>query len=418
MNSEHQPLPEPWASNGISSTTNGDLSAHLTHQTPFQHQSEPQSGTLNQSQSISADEIALYDRQIRLWGVKAQERLRTANVLLITMKALANEIAKNLVLAGIGSLTVQDSQVVVEDDLGAQFFVSEQDIGKNRAESAAPQIRRLNPRVSLRIDTGGITLKQPEYFAPFDMIIATDLDLATLSTINASCRLCNRPFYASGSHGLYGYIFADLISHDYVIEREKSNRPTALTAETLTRSIVATSTKKENGKVIEMVTKREIYSPMVLANTSPLPSDQLNSRRRKLQVSPLLTCMRALWEFHSLSGAMPTHRHADLELFTTLATEKHKELQLPSETLRSDFLRSFLQNIGSELAPVTAFLGGQLAQDVINVLGQREQPIQNFLLFDGEESKGPVYALHPVFQKLDSMLDPPIDVPVAGTLMG
>lgn len=58
-------------------------------------------------------------------------RLRTANVLLITMRALANEIAKNLVLAGIGSLTVQDSQVVVEDDLGAQFFVSEQDIGKN-----------------------------------------------------------------------------------------------------------------------------------------------------------------------------------------------------------------------------------------------------------------------------------------------
>lgn len=58
-------------------------------------------------------------------------RLRTANVLLITMRALANEIAKNLVLAGIGFLTVQDSQVVVEDDLGAQFFVSEQDIGKN-----------------------------------------------------------------------------------------------------------------------------------------------------------------------------------------------------------------------------------------------------------------------------------------------
>ena len=58
-------------------------------------------------------------------------RLRTGNVLLITMRALANEIAKNLVLAGIGSLTVQDSQVVVDDDLGAQFFISEQDIGKN-----------------------------------------------------------------------------------------------------------------------------------------------------------------------------------------------------------------------------------------------------------------------------------------------
>ena len=249
------------------------------------------------------------------------------------------------------------------------------------------------------------------------MVIATDLDLATLSTINASCRLCNRPFYAVGSHGLYGYIFADLISHEYVIEREKSNRPTALIAETLTRSIIATSTKKENGKSIEMVTKREIYSPILLANTSPLPAEQTNSRRRKLQVPPLLTCLRALWEFVSISGAMPSHSHADLALFTSLATEKHKELQLPTETLRSEFLRSFLQNIGSEIAPVTAFLGGQLAQDVINVLGQREQPIQNFLLFDGEDSKGPIFALHPIFPPLDPVIDMPIAAPVAGSVV-
>ena len=58
--------------------------------------------------------------------------------------------------------------------------------------------------------------------------------------------------------------------------------------------------------------------------------------------------------------------------------------------------------MGSEIAPVCAFLGGQLAQDVINVVGGKEQPIQNMLLFDGEESKGPVYALHPIFPLLDT----------------
>lgn len=52
------------------------------------------------------------------------------------MKALANEVAKNLVLAGIGSLTIIDHQDVTEEDLGAQFFIAEaqneQDvIGKN-----------------------------------------------------------------------------------------------------------------------------------------------------------------------------------------------------------------------------------------------------------------------------------------------
>lgn len=41
------------------------------------------------------------------------------------MKALANEVAKNLVLAGIGSLTIIDHGPVTEADLDAQFFLEE-----------------------------------------------------------------------------------------------------------------------------------------------------------------------------------------------------------------------------------------------------------------------------------------------------
>tara|TARA_R110002060_G_scaffold51591_6_gene62619 strand:- start:434 stop:712 length:279 start_codon:yes stop_codon:yes gene_type:complete len=54
-----------------------------------------------------------------------------------------------------------------------------------------------------------------------------------------------------------------------------------------------------------------------------------------------------------------------------------------------------LQNLGSEVAPVTAVLGGQLAQDVINVLGARQQPIQNMVIFDGDSMEAPSYPLHP-----------------------
>ncbi|KZF19181.1 hypothetical protein L228DRAFT_241853 [Xylona heveae TC161] len=362
-----------------------------------------------QAQTISADEIALYDRQIRLWGVKAQEKLRTANILLISMKALANEVAKNLVLAGIGSLTIVDHELVSPDDLCSQFFITDDDVGKNRADAAAPHIRKLNPRVTLHVDQQDIRLKPQEFFGQFSLIIATDLDFETLNTVNAAARLSNRPFYAAGTHGFYGYIFADLISHDFVIEREKSNVPTIVPKiETATRTITASTTKEESGgKTIELVTKRELYSPLLLANSSPLPLEYVNNRRRLRQVTPLLTCLKALWEYQKIvSGTLPSHSHADLELFTTLATEKHRELQLPPESLRSDFLRRFLQNLGSEIAPVTAFLGGQLAQDVINVLGQREQPIQNLLLFDGEESRGPVYALHPIFPTLDAAAVP------------
>jgi molybdopterin/thiamine biosynthesis adenylyltransferase len=87
--------------------------------------------TATTSEELSADEIALYDRQLRLWGMEAQNRMRKANILLITVKALGNEVAKNLVLAGIGSLTVLDPDIVTQSDVATQFFVTEEDIGKN-----------------------------------------------------------------------------------------------------------------------------------------------------------------------------------------------------------------------------------------------------------------------------------------------
>lgn len=73
------------------------------------------------------------------------DRLRSANILLITMKSLANEVAKNLVLAGIGSLTVLDHESVTEEDLGAQFFVYEEHLGQNVCLHAHIWGERANP---------------------------------------------------------------------------------------------------------------------------------------------------------------------------------------------------------------------------------------------------------------------------------
>ncbi|KAI5249261.1 hypothetical protein E4T43_00694 [Aureobasidium subglaciale] len=352
-----------------------------------------------QAQAMSADEIALYDRQIRLWGVQAQERMRSANILLISVKALGTEIAKNLILNGIGSLTIVDSEQVTEDDLGAQYFVREEDVGRNRAEAASERLQELNPRVAVRTDSSNILTKDQTYYAPFQLVIACDQNLETMATINAACRLASRPFYASGIHGFYGFIFADLILHDYIIERETSNMPAVIKQESMTRSIIGVTTKKQNGKNIETVTKREVYSPLLLANTSPLPDDFIRNRRKMKSVTPLLPCLRALWDFERDAHRLPDQNSKhDLAEFTRMATIKLKELQMPVETLTAEFLRSFLHNIGSEIVPTAAFVGGRLAEDVINVLGKREQPIQNFVMFDGENFDGPIYPLQTFLQ--------------------
>lgn len=345
------------------------------------------------------DDVALYDRQIRLWGMAAQAKIQNAKILLITIRALANEIAKNLVLAGIDSLTLLDGSSVTEADLGAQFFLADGGdnvIGQNRAEAVSTGLRRLNPRVQIHVDTEGVTAKGPSYFAAYEIVIATDLDPDTFNIINTATRINGKAFYAAGTHGMYGFIFSDLIEHEYVIEREMASVATEPLQETRTRFVVDVRTKSDGGKTIEHVTKRELYSTWFLASDlAVLPDEYVKSKRRLKNVTPALPCLRALWEFKQLKGgALPRNRE-DLKLFTQIATQKHKALSLPSETLRPEFLRSFLQNLGSEIAPVAAILGGQLAQDVINVLGQTQQPIQNLVVFDGDRMEAAMYPLHP-----------------------
>jgi ubiquitin-like 1-activating enzyme E1 A len=239
-------------------------------------------------------------------------------------------------------------------------------------------------------------MQDPSFYTLYDCVIALDHDSATLSLINTAVRFAKRPFYAGGIHGFYGYIFADLVLHDYIIEREKPNVQTVPSLESLTRSITNVSQRKEpNGKVTEIVKKQEMYCPLILANTAPLPPDILSNRRKLKAVPALLPCLRALFDFEVSFGRAPNHTGADIATFATLAKNKSDELQLPTaEILHPEFLRSFLQNINAELGPTAAFVGGRLSEDVINVLGKREQPIQNFALFDGDSLTGRIFSLY------------------------
>ncbi|PTB74232.1 hypothetical protein M440DRAFT_1393343 [Trichoderma longibrachiatum ATCC 18648] len=55
----------------------------------------------------------------------------------------------------------------------------------------------------------------------------------------------------------------------------------------------------------------------------------------------------------------------------------------------------FMYSNGNGALPDKAITAEQLAQDVINVLGQKQQPIQNMVIFDGTTMEAPMYPLHP-----------------------
>jgi len=53
--------------------------------------------------------------------------MRSSTVLILSLKTVAHEIIKNLVLAGIGRLIVMDNGTVTEEDLGSGFLFREEE---------------------------------------------------------------------------------------------------------------------------------------------------------------------------------------------------------------------------------------------------------------------------------------------------
>ena len=65
--------------------------------------------------------------------------------------------AKNVILAGIKSVTLHDTETVVLPHLSAQFYLSESDVGKNRAAACAGKLQELNKAVAVTVLTEELT---------------------------------------------------------------------------------------------------------------------------------------------------------------------------------------------------------------------------------------------------------------------
>lgn len=68
--------------------------------------------------------------------------------------------AKNLILAGVKSVTLHDEGTVELWDLSSNFIFSENDVGKNRALAAVQKLQELNNAVVVRTLTTKLTKEQ------------------------------------------------------------------------------------------------------------------------------------------------------------------------------------------------------------------------------------------------------------------
>ena len=87
-----------------------------------------------------------YDRQTRLWG-EGQILICASKLLCLNSDSCMSEILKNLILSGVGEVTIVDDSKISEEDLKNNFFVDAADVGKIRGEIVLKNLLELNPDV-------------------------------------------------------------------------------------------------------------------------------------------------------------------------------------------------------------------------------------------------------------------------------
>mmetsp|Transcript_10660 Transcript_10660/g.20981 ORF Transcript_10660/g.20981 Transcript_10660/m.20981 type:complete len:1144 (+) Transcript_10660:286-3717(+) len=176
-------------------------------------------GTAAAFAELEGDAYAMdrYSRQIGAYGVEAMAKLIKMKVLIVGLRGVGIEIAKNLILAGPGAVTVADANITEIRDLGSNFFLTEDHVGKlTRAEACAPQLQALNRLVDVKAHTGAIT---KDLVRAHTALVLCEPTREEALTWNSYARLHNVAFYATGIHGLFGYAFADLGSEFTIKDR-------------------------------------------------------------------------------------------------------------------------------------------------------------------------------------------------------
>lgn len=169
----------------------------------------PGMATPSPKSPIPLDKQKKYDRQLRLWGDHGQSALERARVCLINVTATGTEILKNLILPGVSSFTIVDANCVRGEDAGNNFFLSREAVGKPRASVAAASLLELNTDVagdSIEESCEEILRNRPEFFASFDVVIASKLSSQTLLQLASVLWEHSVPLLVCWTVGFLGYV--------------------------------------------------------------------------------------------------------------------------------------------------------------------------------------------------------------------
>lgn len=164
---------------------------------------------------MNAEEIDtnLYSRQIGTIGMDTMRKLMQLKILIIGLRGLGIEIAKNIILAGPKKVSLFDPEISKMNDLGSNCFLSEEDVKKEkrRDESCLLKLSKLNINVNVDIMEGNNIMQK---IINYNLIVISEfMNKEKLFIIDDECRKNKIGFIYAVSMGITSFCFVDFGEH-------------------------------------------------------------------------------------------------------------------------------------------------------------------------------------------------------------
>ncbi|KAJ9501196.1 E1 ubiquitin-activating protein [Exophiala xenobiotica] len=389
---------------------------------------------IQQLQSGEIDE-SLYSRQLYVLGHEAMKRMGSSNVLIVGLKGLGVEIAKNIALAGVKSLTLFDPNPVAIADLSSQFFLRTEDVGKPRAEVTAPRVAELNSYTPVSIHKSQSLTDDLDQLKKYQAIVLTTTALKDQLTIADFCHQNGIFLTVADTFGLFGYLFNDF-GKDFTVGDVTGENPISgiiadIDETGLVSALDETRHGLEDGDYVEFAELRGLEAlngapPRKITVKGPysfsigdisdlgkygggglfaqvkmpkvlqfeILSEQIKKPEllmsdfakfdRPAQLHVGIQALHAFAENHKGTFPRP-HNDEDakevLEITKKLAQESGEEIEISDK-----LITELSYQAQGDISPMAAFFGGLTAQEVLKAVSGKFTPVKQWLYFDSLES--------------------------------
>lgn len=154
---------------------------------------------------LSERERERYKRQLILFGDEGQERLKKAHIFIAGAGGLGSPVSCYLAVAGVGTITIVDMDVVDQSNLNRQILHTDRDIGKKKTVSAEEKLTALNPDITIRaIDSRIDETSAARLIGTADGIVDAMDNYPTRYLLNSIAIEKNIPLFHGAIRGFYG----------------------------------------------------------------------------------------------------------------------------------------------------------------------------------------------------------------------